>query len=199
LDEWGLADNTLVVFMTDNGHAINGPGQAGHAEDGFLEPGGLYNAGMRGGKAQPWEGGTRVPCFFRWPGTLERGRDLKGLAGGIDFLPTLADLCGATVPDGIDGRSLVPLIEGGDNQWPERRLVAHVGRWPMGLADEYRYRQFAVRSQEYRFVNDTELHDMVQDPGEKQNVIGRHPDLVAEMRSFYDQWWDETRPLMSNE
>ena len=81
LDEWGLANNTLVVFMTDNG------GTQGTA---------LFNAGMRGMKNSPYQGGTRVPSFWRWPAAFPGGRDVAALTAHIDVFPTLAEIAGAS-------------------------------------------------------------------------------------------------------
>ncbi|HEY2952696.1 MAG TPA: arylsulfatase, partial [Verrucomicrobiae bacterium] len=79
LEEWGLAENTLVIFMTDNG------GTTGVK---------VFNAGMRGGKATPYQGGTRVPSFWRWPGAFAGGADCAALTAHIDLFPTLAELAG---------------------------------------------------------------------------------------------------------
>ncbi len=203
LSSRGLDRNTLVIFMTDNGHAagMGDPVSAGHGLDGTLRPGGLYNAGMRGGKGQPWEGGTRAPCFMRLPGVFKQGVDIEGLAAHLDILPTLAELCGAAISEdmGVEGRSLLPLLKNPRADWPDRYLVIHVGRWGKGKAEESKCRNMAIRSRRFRFVNNEELHDMIRDPGETKNVIHEHPEVVADMRAFYDAWWEETLPLMVNE
>ncbi len=120
LRQLGLEQRTLVIFMTDNGHT--------HAD--------LYNAGMRGRKGTPYEGGTRVPAFFRWPGTLQSGVDIHALTGAVDVFPTLAELSGATIhiEEPLDGRSLVPLLQDRDAAWPDRYLFTHLGRWEKGQA-----------------------------------------------------------------
>ncbi len=185
LKEWKLERNTLVIFMTDNGHSIAN----------------LYNAGMRGAKVTPYQGGTRVPSFWRWPGTLPAGVDVAKLAGHVDFLPTLAELAGAKIPDGLrlDGRSLVPLLKDANAPWPDRFLFTHVGRWQKGRAAESKFARCAVRNARFRLVNNTELHDIQNDPGETTNVIDQHPQAVAEMRAAYDQWWSEVLPALENE
>jgi len=143
LDEWALTERTLVIFMTDNGHPLAN----------------LYNAGMRGNKGTAYEGGTRVPAFFRWPGRIKAGADVDRLAAHIDMFPTLVELCGATYPRELklDGRSLVPLLKDPKTTWPDRYIFVHVGRWPRGKASDSKYSRCAVRSQRFRSGNSHEL------------------------------------------
>jgi len=185
LDEWQLSERTLLIFMTDNGHSR----------------GRLYNAGMRSMKGSPYQGGTRVPAFFRWPGTLGRGVDVNRLAAHIDLFATLAELAGAGVPPSVelDGRSLVPLLLDPEADWPDRYVFVHKGRWTRGKAAESKQADCAVRNERFRLVNNTELYDIVNDPGETKNVIDQHPDVVAKMRAAYDRWWSEVLPCMVNE
>jgi arylsulfatase len=189
MDQWGLTGNTLLIFMTDNGHGVN---------DSMKD---LYNAGMRSAKGSPYEGGTRVPAFFRWPGRTKAGADIDRLAGHIDMFATLAELCGGTIPKKVrlDGRSLVPLLRDPNAEWPDRYLFVHRGRWNRGQARDAKYSNCAVRTQRFRLVNNEELHDIENDPGETQNVIDKHPAVVAGMRKAYDRWWDEVLPAMVNE
>jgi arylsulfatase len=185
LDECGLSRNTLLIFMTDNGHSM------GH----------LYNAGMRSKKGSPYEGGTRVPAFFRWPGRTKAGVDIDRLAAHIDILPTLAQLCRGTIPEKVklDGRSLVPLLKDPKAEWPHRYLFVHRGRWDRGKVKDAKYSNCAVRSQRFRLVNNQELYDIENDPDEKSNVIDKYPALVAGMRKAYDKWWHEVLGGMVNE
>ena len=185
LKAWKLAEDTLVIFMTDNGHTKNG----------------IYNAGMRGAKGGPYQGGTRVPAFFRWPGTLKPGVDVDKLTAHIDMFATLAELAGAEVPADVklDGRSLVPLLKDANADWPDRYVFVHQGRWARGKATESKYRNCAVRNSRFRLVNNKELYDIRNDPGETTNVIEKHPEVVAKMRRAYDAWWEEVLPLMVNE
>jgi len=187
LDEWGLANNTLVIFMTDNGHPF--PGST------------IFNAGMRANKGTAYEGGTRVPAFFRWPGKLQAGVDIDRLAAHIDMLPTLCDICDATPKAGVslDGRSLMPLLRNGKADWPDRFLFVHRGRWEKGMAAKSKHDFCAVRSQRFRLVHNKELYDIANDPAESKNVIDEHPQVVAEMRKAYDAWWNDVLPLLVNE
>lgn len=220
LAEWKLDENTVVIFMSDNGMAGGGSGRPG-AE---VAPGyAFYNAGMKGLKGSTDEGGARVPFFIKWQGHIQAGRDIDRIASHIDVFPTLAALTGAAPPAGqVEGRSLLPLIEGDGAEWPDRFLFNHVCRWPTGAnPDDFRDVNFSVRNQKYRYVGargggggggkgkgkkgnpappaGPELFDMEADPGQTTNVIGEHPDIAASMKAAYDQYWKEARPLMVNE
>lgn len=185
LKERKLDEKTLVVFMTDNGHAV----------------GNVYNAGMRGQKVTPYQGGTRVPSFWRWSGVIRPGVDAKQLTAHVDIFPTLAELAGAKAPEGIklDGRSLTPLLADPQAAWADRNLFVHAGRWKRGMAAESKYAGCAVRTARFRLVNNRELHDILADPGETKNVIDEHPVEVAAMRAAYDRWWEEILPALVNE
>jgi arylsulfatase len=193
-------DNTVIIFMSDNGMTGTGGGgkAVGKTADGkkLLH----YNAGMRGQKGTPDEGGVRVPFFVRWDGHFQP-RTIEHVAAHIDLFPTLADLAGAKLPAAqVEGRSLVPLLKDDDAAWPDRFLFTHTGRWPTGAnPDDFQWKNFAVRNHRFRFVNNRELFDMLKDPGQTINVIDQHPETVKQMREAYDQWWKETRPLMVNE
>ncbi len=197
LDEWKLWDDTLLIFMTDNGQA------GGRTCRRNGKPYELYHAGLRAGKGSPYEGGTRVPAFWRWKGVLPEGQDIAALTAHIDLFPTFVELSGAQTPERtqkLDGRSLVPLLEEPRAAWPDRYLFVHVGRWAKGAdPDKSKYSRCAVRSARFRLVNNNELYDIQADPGETTNVIDQHPQVVEAMRAAYDAWWAEARPLMVNE
>ncbi len=203
LEQWGLAENTLLIFMTDNGSAQAGPARRRRrgAKPGTPPPKPLYNAGMRGKKGTAHEGGTRVPAFFRWKGRTRVGVDVGALTAHIDIFPTLAELCGGKIPAGValDGRSLVPLLKDPEADWADRYLFVHLGRWGKGKAAGSKYGACAVRSQRFRLVGNNALYDIAADPGESTNVIDKHPEVVATMRKAYDQWWSEVLPAMVNE
>jgi arylsulfatase len=194
LDEWGLADDTLVVFTTDNGTATGAP---------------VFNAGMRGTKGTAYRGGTRVPSFWRWPGTLPSGIDVPAVTAHIDVLPTLCELAGAEIPTGIaakvEGRSLVPLLRDGKAPWPDRPLFTHVGRWDRDKQAETEYRQCRIREGKWSLVNvknsptSWELYDVSADPGEKDDVAKQHPDVVARLAGEYHRWWQSVQSDLVNE
>ncbi len=195
LDEWDLADNTLLIFMTDNGTAA-----------------GTFNYGMKGRKGTVNEGGTRVPLFFRLPGKTKPGVDIDRLARHYDLFPTLAQFAGATIPQdlNLDGRSLMPLIENPKADWDDRFTFFHIGRWGKKNApgrwgtgdtdpDKAKYKGFAVRNEKWRLVGKSELYNIDEDPGEQNNVASENPQVVQQMLEAYDKWWDEVRSLMVNE
>lgn len=203
LEKWGLLENTLVIFMSDNGMTGRGSGRLGKplgkTPDGKqLMP---YNAGMKGLKGSVDEGGVRVPFFVYWKGHIVADREVDSVAAHIDVFPTLASLAGAAPPkDQVEGRDLLPLIENPKAKWPDRFLFTHKGRWKTGEDPEkHKWKNFAVRNQRFRLVGENSLFDMIDDTGQKQNVIDRHPQLVAKMRAAYDKWWTKTRPMMVNE
>lgn len=186
--EWGLEENTLVVFLSDNGQS------AGHW---------IYNAGMKGNKNDVFEGGTRVPSFWYWKGRLAAGADIDRMAAHIDLFPTFAALAGVEIPEDvqdIDGVSLVPLLEDPRAEWEDRYIFFHRGRWKKGEdPDDHKYSTCAVRSQRFKLVNNTGLYDLENDPGETTDVSQRFPGVVTDMQKAYDLWWEEARPLMVNE
>jgi arylsulfatase A-like enzyme len=196
LDEWKLWDNTLVIFMTDNGQA----GRSGKL-NGIRAA--IHTAGFKTGKGSPYEGGTHVPAFWRWKGKLGEGIDIPALTAHIDIYKTFCQLAGAHIPAGaqnIDGRTLLPLLENPQANWSDRNLFVHKGRWAKGdNPNNSKFKSCAVRSQRWRLVNNKELYDISMDPYEKTNVIADHPNVVASLNKAYDAWWAETVPLMVNE
>lgn len=205
LEDWGLLENTVVIFMSDNGTTGAGAGAGqkakvlGRRADGTELK--IYNAGMKGFKGSVDEGGVRVPFFVRWDGRVKPGQDVDRIAAHIDVFPTLAALAGAAGPAGqVEGRSLLPLLADPRAAWEDRYLFTHRGRWPTGAEpDASQWSGFSVRNQRFRFVDNTALYDMVGDPGQTTNVMDAHPEVVEAMRAAYDRWWKKTRPMMVNE
>ena len=195
LESLDLAENTILIFMTDNGTAsgvlpANQTGWTG------------FNAGMRGKKGSLYDGGHRVPCFLRWPqGELGEGRDIDRLTAHVDILPTLIDLCGLNSPEDVtfDGTSLVPLLRGDTRVWPDRALFVQYRqstqppiKWAATLMTE-----------QWRLVNGEKLYDMNADPGQLTDVAAGHVELVGQLRAEYDAWWadvssrfDEYSPIV---
>jgi len=190
LKEWGIEDDTLVIYLgTDNGAT------AGRN---------IFNAGMKGGKATPYQGGTRAPAFFRWPaGKIPAGTECDALTAHFDLYPTLAEITGATlspeVMQQVEGRSLVPLLQNPKAPWADRTLVQHVGRWSKGKSGESKYAKCSIQNARFTLVNNEELYDLKADPGEETNVISQYPEVVAQLRAAYDQWWTDVQPLLVNE
>lgn len=196
LDEWQLWEDTLVIFMTDNGQAGRGGKQHG-------KPKKLFTAGFKTGKGSPYEGGTHVPAFWCWKGKLGAGVDIDALSAHIDMYRTFCDLAGVEIPAGVqalDGRSLVRLLENPQADWEDRYLFVHKGRWEKGDdPNESKFKDCAVRTQRWRLVNNRELYDISRDPYEVNDVSAEHPRALAELRAAYDRWWLDTLPLMVNE
>ncbi|RMD85259.1 MAG: arylsulfatase, partial [Lentisphaerae bacterium] len=196
LNEWGALDNTILIFMTDNGMSMGTIQYKGKRLR-------AYNAGMRGLKNSPHEGGTHVPCFWYWKGVLPEGVDIPALTAHIDLYPTFCELIDAKLPPNVqkfDGRSLLPLLENPEASWPERKLFIHCGRWKTSEgAAGAKYKKCAVRTPRWRFVNNSELYDMIADPGQKNNVASNYPEVVKSLRAAYEQWWQSVQPYLVNE
>lgn len=192
LDQLSVADNTIVIFLSDNG--AEGP------------EGSRFNAGMRGMKGTVHEGGVRVPMFVRWPGKVKANRSIDHLSAHVDLLPTIAEFCGIdeikTKP--LDGISLVPLLTSQltdqQNDWPMDRMVfarnpgwKHlVGALGQPIIDSVN-RPFpgSVRTQRWRAVNEGshwELYDMASDPGQIQDVSSAHPVVIDRLSQAYTDW-----------
>ncbi|MGH7944477.1 MAG: arylsulfatase [Opitutaceae bacterium] len=189
----GLEDNTILIFMTDNGTAA---GVARPADSTTAKWTG-FNAGMRAAKGSEYDGGHRVPFFIRWPARGiggDNARDIAPLAAHFDVLPTLVDLAGLkfTPKNPLDGRSLAPLLEGKPVEWPARTLFVHVQR------DEIppKWKRSAVLTDRWRYVNGAELYDINADPGQQRDVATQHPDAVAQLRSAYEDWWRSLAPAL---
>lgn len=183
LAELGLADDTILIFMTDNG-----------TSGGWTRDGRGYNAGMRGMKASYYDGGHRVPCFVRWPnGGLSGGRDLDELLLHLDLLPTFIDLLGLPEPDGaaFDGRSFAPLLRGEATELPDRYEYVQYRQ----STDPPEKWTNAVMTRQWRLVSGAELYDIKADPGQERDVAGDHPEVVADLRAAHEGWWAEIEPL----
>ena len=197
LDELGLAENTILIFLTDNG--TDGFGRF-KGLDAHISVG--YNAGMRGRKSSIYEGGHRVPFFVYWPkGGLTGGKDIDTLAGHIDVLPTLAELCGIDVPPEYQphGLSLKPLLDGKQDEWQRDHLVEQfLGRAQAPDGSVVPYKQTVVMTERWRLVNSDEecLYDIQADPGQYENLIDKHPEVAARLRELYDPYWETISPRL---
>lgn len=183
LDEFKLADNTVVIFLTDNG-----PQQP------------RYNAGMFQRKGTVYEGGIRVPFFVRAPGRFAAGRKVLEPAAHIDVVPTLLDVCGVKKPALVkfDGVSLLPLLKGERARLADRTLFT---QWHRGDAPEI-YRAFAARNRQYKLLqpagqNDGawqprfKLYDLERDPLETNDLAADRPEVVAQLKQAYAAWFKD--------
>ena len=206
MDQKTFPRKTILIFMTDNGHAIGGARGAGHDDDGFLKESGLYNAGMRGAKGQAWYGSTRVPFFIRWPGVTKAG-EANSLASATDLLPTFAAIAGVKLNDAkITGHNLLPDIMGQKSTVPGNRLlVSHRGRWPRSdKLDDYKYEYASVYDKQYRLTwgmkgKGPQLIDYIKDPGGLTDVSAQHPEVVQLYKKHFESWWQEVKPGMVND
>lgn len=175
LRELGLEQDTLVVFASDNGPTYD----IGGADSDHFRSAGPF----RGRKGSLLEGGIRVPLLGRWPGRIPAGLTVRAPSATYDLLPTFVDLAGGGIPDGVDGLSLVPLLEG---------RAQHLGR-------EHLYWEFpgyggqqAVRLGNYKGLrremakgnSSLELYDLSQDPGEARDLAGELPEIVERIESI---------------
>ena len=190
LDELNLRNDTIVMFITDNGPA-----------------GKRYNAGLRGGKGQAYEGGIRAVSFLQWPGRLKTPATIDRIAAHIDVVPTVLEAAGVAPPQDIafDGVSLMPLMDGSAQDWPDRTLFFQCHR---GLSPQP-YQNAAAVTDQFKLVmsagsfNDEnfqlppepplELYDIQADPGEQQDLSGRQAGVTADLRKRYDAWFSDVR------
>jgi arylsulfatase A-like enzyme len=167
LDKLKLADNTIVIYFSDNG-----PNSW------------RWNDGMKGRKGSTDEGGNRVPCLVRWPGHIKPGKKISQIAGAIDFLPSLADMAGISIvgTKPLDGISIKPLLLGEVDNWPDRMIFSHQrGR-------------VSVRTQRYRLDHTGKLFDMNLDPGQYLDISKKKPKVAAKLREAVARWKDEVLP-----
>ena len=198
LDELNLAENTILIFMTDNGTS------AGAKFKGLdSEPLVGYNAGMRGKKSSIYDGGHRVPFFIYWPkGGLIGGEDIETIGAHIDVLPTLADLCGVTVGEGYDadGISLKPLLDGSKEPWPRDHHVVqyHGGAYGKAMPPGP-FAYSVVLTERWRLVNSDGqfLFDIKTDPAQRNDVSAKHPAVVEKLRAEYQPFWERVSPRLT--
>ena len=193
LDSLGIADNTLVVFTSDNGGV-----------DTYFD-----NAPLRYGKGSPYEGGIRVPCIVRWPGNINSGKVNQTPIHAIDFFPTLLEIAGGnpSAYEHLDGISLLPTFKGSE------KINRESLRWYMPLYDPLTYSQWAttpaavIRKGDFKllkFYGDytdissgekrqlqgkrLELYNLKEDIGESQNLVDLEPDLTKALEEELDAW-----------
>ncbi len=217
LDRLGLAENTVVIFMSDNGPT---PGWM-NAED-FKK---RNPQGYRGSKGDIWDLGVRSPLFVRWPGKF-KPQTVSWNTGIEDIYPTLAELAGAKIPKGkkLAGKSIVPLLRNGqDAAWTDRLIYReHFDPYWPGKTEQhdlltdhalirYEDQSLTIRNQRFKlcqvgptFDHDdhefahtegyergahVQLYDIQNDPGETNDVSAEHPELVAKMKTALKAWY----------
>lgn len=163
LDELGYAENTIVIFTSDNGG------------ERFSDM-----AGLRGSKTELWEGGIRVPAFVRWPGVVPAGRNSEQVVTTLDWNATMLAVAGVEPPKELDGMSILPQLRG--NAVVERTVYWRSTRW--GL-------QHALRQGNLKYVkkdNEEFVFDLGKDPSEKENLAGKDKDTLDRLRGMYEKW-----------
>lgn len=174
LENEGLLENTIILFLTDNGP--NGQ---------------RYNGGMRGWKGSVHEGGMRVPLFMKWGAHFTAGKIVQPITAHLDVLPTILELCEVKHDPAValDGKSLVPLIKGTEENWPDRQFyqIQNDGKPSMVHS--------AIRNEQHRFILQRDstmlLFDMQKDPSQTTNVIADFPELKEKYIKALQTWFAE--------
>jgi arylsulfatase len=189
LEKHGLDENTIVIFTTDNGPWLNFGNHAGST------------GGLREGKGTSFEGGQKVPCIIKWPGTIPDGVICNKMASTIDILPTLAEITSTKLPDHkIDGISILPLLQGNPDANPRGQFLYYyrrnsleavrIGDWKLIFPHPYRSYEDVLPGNDgwpgpYNDgISGLELYDLRRDPGERYNVIEQYPDITETMQKF---------------
>ena len=175
----GLHDNTIVIFLTDNGSDC---------------PHGGYSAGMRGKKGSMYDGGHRVPLFISGPERLVgKPRNIDQLTAGFDLLPTLVDMCQLDQPDrqlkDWDGISAQSLLKGLPSESHDDRVffLSHQNK----LLHPSKNSPSVVLTPKWRLINDTVLYAIKEDSGQQEDVSEKHPEVVAALKEYRAQYWQE--------
>ena len=164
LKELGLEENTILIYLSDNG-----------------PNGWRWNGGMRGKKGSTDEGGVRTPFFMQWKKNIPKGKTVGQIAGAIDILPTLVSLVGidAHTEKTIDGKDLTPLILEDIPNWEPRSIVNH---WQG---------KTSIRTQKYRLDNENRLYDMDIDLGQSKDISDKNPILLDSLITLKNKWQAE--------
>ncbi|MDE0767984.1 MAG: sulfatase [Opitutaceae bacterium] len=173
LEKYDLKENTLVLFMDDNGGPMYTKVQS--------------NGPLRMGKLFLFEGGVRVPMILSWPGMLERGKVFRGITSSLDVFPTVCAAAGIAIPDTIelDGVDLGPYLNGESKGSPHRSLA-----WSNGPNKAFREGKWKV----IKSGDHTWLFDLSKDIGEQTNVAAENPETVQRLERALNKWLGEMAP-----
>ena len=180
LEDLKIADNTLVIFMTDNG-----PQQV------------RYVAGMRGRKGSVFRGGVRVPFYLRYPTKWRGNQDIEATVAHIDVLPTLSEICGVKMPEDrrIDGKNLIPLLNEQKVSWEDRSLFFY---WTRRYPEIYH--NMALQKGPYKLVANTDydsaiedfnLFNIKEDPYEQHNLVQERKKQADSLKTEMDLHYNE--------
>lgn len=191
LDSLGIRQNTIVIYLNDNG------------------PNSMrYVGNMRGMKTHVDDGGIRSPLLFHWPARIDADKTSDALCAHIDVLPTILDACEVKPPaeHKIDGRSFLPLLTGDNANWPPRQIVlqTHRGNMPQ------KYHHFSLHEGPWKLVHPSgfgkesfsgpphlELYNLSKDPRQENDVSAEHPEVFQRLKQGYEDWFADvssTRP-----
>ena len=174
LEELGIADETLVIFTSDNGPTFNGGSDSTFFDSAH---------GMRGLKCSVHEGGIRVPFIARWPGHIEAGSTSDHVSAFQDILPTVLELTGQEPHEGIDGISLAPTLTGRGEQAEHELLYWEYGNQQALRAGDWK----AVRKKLKQGDKSIEIYDLASDPAETTNLSGERPEVLARMEARLEE------------
>ena len=171
VDDSGLTKDTIVIFQSDHGASTEVRAHGG----------GGCSGEYRGAKFSLYEGGLRIPAIISWPGNIPENAVRGQMATGCDWYPTILELCKLPAPDHrIDGKSLMPVIKSAD------ALSAHSSfNWKSGKAT-------AVREKDWKLLltgKKTELYEIPNDPGEKNNLANKNPEVVTRLKKVSQDYW----------
>ncbi|MDF1825009.1 MAG: arylsulfatase [Verrucomicrobiales bacterium] len=178
VDELGMAENTLIIFSSDNG-----PTPAGGADPEFFDGNGPF----RGIKFEFYEGGIRCPMIARWPGKVAAGSETDHVSAQWDLLPTAAELTGASVPEAVDGVSFLPTLLGNDAQQAVHDHLyweaADKKGWQAVRRGNWKGHRIGTRTKGDAVF---ELYDLSKDIAEESNVADANPGVVKELSTLMD-------------
>lgn len=163
-----LEDNTIVIYLSDNG-----PNSV------------RWNGGMHGIKGNTAEGGVRTPFYIQWKDSLPEGKKVQQIASAIDVLPTLSNLAGILpiTAKPLDGKDLTPLLFAENTDWKDRLIFNH---WNG---------KTSIRTQKFRLADDNQLYDIERDRGQKTDISDRHPQLKDSLIKAKSDWLNKVKPL----
>ena len=163
VEELGLSENTILIYLSDNGPNTW-----------------RWNDGMKGKKGSTDEGGVRSPLIIKWKGTFKPGKTITQIASILDLFPTLTDLAKIEYSSEkpFDGISLKPLLMKENPDWQDRYIINH-------------WRRTSIRSQQYRLDYDGKLFDMENDPGQNIDIASENPEIVEQLSKVKEKWQNE--------
>ncbi len=182
LDESGLRENTLIIWLSDHGHSVEQRTFGGGGNSGDY----------RGHKFTLWEGGIRIPCIVSWPSRIPQNSVRNEVAVSIDWMPTIAEYCGVKLPDvNIDGKSIVQLIESENAHSPHDVLHWETGKhWAVRQGDWKLVHNGPATEYKGRNIPHVEnfLSNITKDVTETKNLAEEHPEIVKRLTSLHEQW-----------